>query len=185
METVSLYYVFGLLGLVSLVMLIFLFVMYCHEEGVKLNPKLSSEKWWRVVLTFLQSLWRSEDEIGELKREIKYVLKYIRSAKYGIKWFYGICVIAIDIDYNCTLRKFLDIYNNNRYWWPAHSGLSIEEIARPRILYLKFLLKHVHLVHELVLLDEKLKRDGSLSVSELESTRYQFLYNYLHPSQIK
>ena len=63
METVSLSYVLGLLGLVALVMLIFLFVLYCHEAGVKLNPKLSSEKWWRVVLTFLQSLWRSENEI--------------------------------------------------------------------------------------------------------------------------
>ena len=185
MEIVSLYYVFGLLGLVSLVMSIFLFVIYCHEAGVKLNPKLRSEKWWRVVLTFLRSLWRSENEIGGLEQEIKYVLKYIRSAKYGTDWFYGICVIAIDINYNCTLRKFLAIYNTYRYWWPAHSGLSIEEIARPRILYLEFLLKNIHLVHELLKLDEKISNGGSLSVSELESKRHQFLYNYLHPSQIK
>ena len=182
METVSLSYVLGLLGLVSLVMLIFLFVVYCHEAGLKLSPKLRSEGWWRVVWSFLQSFWRSVKEIQELKREIKYVLNYIRSAKYGAEGFYCICAIAVDIDYNCTLRKFLAIYNTDRYWWPAHPDVSIEETARPRILYLKFLLKHIHLVHELLLLDEKLKRDGSLSVSKLEIKRYTFLYNYLHPS---
>ena len=185
METVSLNYVFGLLGLVSLVMLIFLFVVYCREAGVKLNPKLSSEKWWRVVLTFLQSFWNSEEEIRELKREIKYVLKYIRSNKYEIEPFYGICAIAVDIDYYCTFRKFLTLYRSDRYWWPTPPDVSIEETSRPRVLYLKFLLKHVHLVHELLLLNERLKRDGSLSVSELESKRHQFLYNYLHPDQIK
>ena len=184
METVSMSYVLGLLGLVSLVILGFLFVVYCHETGLKLNPKLSSEGWWRVVWSFLQSLWRSENEFGELKREIKYVLEYIRSAKYRTEGFYGICVIAVDIDYNCTLRKFLAIYNTNRYWWPD-SNVSIKEAARPRILYLKFLLKNVHLVHELLKLDEKIKSGESLSVSELESKRYQFLYNYLHHSQIK
>ena len=60
METVSMSYVLGLLGLVSLAMLIFLFVLYCHETGLKLNPKLSSEGWWRVVWSFLQSLRISE-----------------------------------------------------------------------------------------------------------------------------
>ena len=189
MEIVSMSYVLGLLGLVSLVILGFLFVVYCHETGLKLNPKLSSERWWRVVWNFLRSLWRSVNEIRELKREIKYVLKYIRSAEYRDEGVYGICIIAIDIDididYNCTLRKFLSIYNNHGYWWPIHPDISTEEAARPRILYLKFLLKHVHLVHELVLLNEKLKRNRSLSVSELESKRHTFLYNYLHPTQIK
>ena len=185
METVSMSYVLGLLGLVSLVILGFLFMVYCHEAGMKLNPKLSSEGWWRVVLTFLQSFWRSEKEIQELKREIKYVLEYIRSAEYRTTRFYGICSIAVDIDYNCTLRKFLAIYNTNRYWWPAHPNLSIKEAARPRILYLEFLLKNVHLVHELLLLDKKIESGESLSVSELDSKRHQFLYNYLHHSQIK
>ena len=185
METVSIAYVLGLLGLVSLAMLIFLFVLYCHEAGVKLNPKLSSEGWWRVVLTFLQSLWNSEKETKELKREIEYVLKYIRSAKYGTDWFYGICMIAVDIDYDYTLRKFLAIYNTNKYWWPADPDVSIKETARPRILYLRFLLEHIHLVHELLKLNEKISNGGSLSVSELDSKRHQFLYNYLHHSQIK
>lgn len=184
MEIVSMSYVLGLLGLVSLVFLIFLFVLYCHEAGLKLNPKLRNGG-WRVVLTFLQSLWRSEKEIRELKQEIKYVLKYIRSDKYGTDWFHGICVIAVDIHYDCPLRKFLDIYNTNEYWWPVHSDVSIKEVARPRILYLRFLLKHIHLVHELLKLNDKISNGESLSVSELESKRYQFLYNYLHPSQIK
>ena len=185
MEIVSMSYVLGLLGLVSLVILGLLFVVYCHETGLKLNPKLSSVGWWKVVWSFLQSFWRSEKEIKELKREIKYVLKHIRSVEYGTDWFYGICVIAIDIDYYCTLCKFLAIYNANRYWWPVHPDVSIKETARPRILYLKFLLKHVHLVHELLKLNEKISNGESLSVSELESKRHQFLYNYLHPSQIK
>ena len=185
MEIVSMSYVLGLLGLVSLVILGILFVTYCHETGLKLNPKLSSEGWWRVVLTFLQSLWRSEKEIQELKREIRYVLKYIRSVKYRTDWFYGICVIAIDINHNCTLRKFLAIYNTNRYLWPTHLRVSVKEAGRPRILYLKFLLKNVHLVHELLKLNEKISNDESLSVSELDRKRHQFLYNYLHHSQIK
>lgn len=185
MEIVSMSYVLGLLGLVSLVFLIFLFVLYCHETGLKLNPKLSSAGWWRVVWKFLQSFWRSEKEIQELKQEIKYVLKYVRSDKYGTDWFCGICVIAVDIDYDCPLRKFLDIYNTNEYWWPVHSSVSIKEAARPRILYLRFLLKHIHLVHELLKLNEKISNGESLSVSELESKRHTFLYNYLHPSQIK
>ena len=185
MEIVSMSYVLGLLGLVSLVILGLLFVVYCHETGLKLNPRLRSERWWRVVWSFLQSLWRSEKEIQELKREIKYVLKYIRSDKYETEMFYGICVIAIDIDYYCTFSKFLTIYNSNRYWWPPHPSVSVKEAARPRILYLRFLLKHVHLVHELLKLNEKISNGESLSVSELESKRHQFLYNYLHPSQIK
>ena len=178
-------YVLGLLGLVSLVILGILFVTYCHETGLKLNPKLSSVGWWKVVWSFLQSFWRSEKEIQELKREIKYVLKYIRSVKYRTDWFYGICVIAIDINHNCTLRKFLAIYNIDGYWWPTYPDVSIKEAGRPRILYLKFLLKHVHLVHELLLLDEKISNDESLTLSELDRKRHQFLYNYLHPSQIK
>ena len=185
METVSLSYVLGLLGLVSLVMLVLLFVVYCHETGLKLNPKLSSERWWRVVLSFLQSLWRSENETKELKQEIKYVLKHIRSVEYGADWFYGICVIVVDMGDNCTLRKFLSIYNTDTYWWPVHPDVSIQETARPRILYLRFLLKNIHLVHELLKLNEKIKSDESLSVSELDRKRHQFLYNYLHHSQIK
>ena len=185
METVSLSYVLGLLGLVSLVILGLLFVVYCHETGLKLNPKLSSEGWWRVVWSFLQSFWRSEKEILKLKREIEYVLKYIRSAEYGIDWFYGICTIAIDIDYDCTFSKFLDIYNSDRYWWPTYPSVSIKEAGRPRILYLEFLLKNIHLVHELLLLNEKIKNGESLSVSELDRKRHQFLYNYLRPTQIK
>ena len=74
METVSLSYVLGLLGLVSLVILGLLFVVYCHETGLKLNPKLSSAGWWRVVWSFLQSFWRSEKEIQELKKEIEQVI---------------------------------------------------------------------------------------------------------------
>ena len=178
METVSMSYVLGLLGLVSLVILGILFVTYCHETGLKLTPKLSSEGWWRVV-------WRSEKELRALKREIKYVLKYIRSDKYEIETYYGICVIAIDMGDNCTLRKFLAIYNSNRYLWPTHPRVSVKEAARPRILYLEFLLKNVHLVHELLKLNEKISNDESLSVSELDRKRHQFLYNYLHPSQIK
>lgn len=185
MEIVSMSYVLGLLGLVSLVILGLLFVVYCHETGLKLNPRLRSEGWWRVVWGFLQSLWRSEKEIQELKREIKYVLKYIRNVEYGTDWIYGICVIAIGINYHCTLRKFLDIYNVGGYWWPTYPSVSVKEAGRPRILYLKFLLKNIHLVHELLKLNEKISNDESLSVSELESKRYTFLYNYLHPSQIK
>ena len=185
MEIVSMSYVLGLLGLVSLVILGLLFVVYCHETGLKLNPKLSSEGRWRVVWSFLQSFWRSGKEIRELKREIEYVLKYIRSDKYEIKPYYGICVIAIDIDYYCTFRKFLTIYKANGYWWPPHPSVSVKEAARPRILYLKFLLKNIHLVHELLKLNEKIEGDESLSVSELDRKRYTFLYNYLHHSQIK
>ena len=185
MEIVSMSYVLGLLGLVSLVILGLLFVVYCHETGLKLNPKLSSEGWWRVVWSFLQSLWRSEKELRALKREIKYVLKYIRSDKYGVDWFYGICVIVVDMGDNCTLRKFLSIYNTDTYWWPPHPSVSVKEAARPRILYLKFLLKNIHLVHELLKLNEKISNDESLSVSELDRKRHQFLYNYLHHSQIK
>ena len=185
METVSMSYVLGLLGLVSLVILGLLFVVYCHETGLKLNPKLSSEGWWKVVWSFLQSFWRSEKELRALKREIKYVLKYIRSDKYGAYWFYGICVTVVDMGDNCTLRKFLSIYNTDTYWWPPHPNVSIKEATRPRILYLEFLLKNIHLVHELLLLDEKISNDESLSVSELDRKRHQFLYNYLHHSQIK
>lgn len=185
MEIITVSYVLGLLGLVSLVILGILFVTYCHETGLKLNPKLSSEGWWKVVWSFLQSFWRSEKEIQELKREIKYVLKYIRSVKYGTEVSYGICVIAIDIDSNCTLRKFLAIYNTNGYWWPSTRVVSKEEAARPRILYLEFLLKNVHLVHELLKLNEKISNGELLSVSELDRKRHQFLYNYLHHSQIK
>ena len=91
METVSLSYVLGLLGLVSLVILGLLFVVYCHETGLKLNPKLSSERWWRVVWSFLQSFWRSEKEIKELKREIKQVIAFIKSEDYQGT---GICGIV-------------------------------------------------------------------------------------------
>ena len=185
MEIVSMSYVLGLLGLVSLVILGLLFVVYCHETGLKLNPKLSSEGWWRVVWSFLQSLWRSEKELKELKREIEYVLKYIRSDKYETEGYYGICVIAIDMGYFCTFRKFLAMYGPSSYRWPIYPSVSIKEAGRPRILYLKFLLKNIHLVHELLKLNEKMESDESLSVSELESKRHQFLYNYLHHSQIK
>ena len=82
MEIVSMSYVLGLLGLVSLVILGLLSVVYCHEAGLKLNPKLSSEGWWRVVLSFLQSLWRSENETKELKQEIEQVIAFIKSDKY-------------------------------------------------------------------------------------------------------
>jgi hypothetical protein len=166
-------------------MLVLLFVVYCHETGLKLNPKLSSEKWWRVVWSFLQSLWRSEKEIRELKREIEYVLKYIRSDKYNTYIFCGICVIAIHMGYYCSLRKFLTMYGTKRYWWPTNPSVSIKEAARPRILYLEFLLKNVHLVHELLKLNEKISNDESLSVSEVDRERHQFLYYFLHPSRIK
>ena len=182
METVSLSYVLGLLGLVALVILGFLFVLYCHETGLKLNPKLSSERWWRVVLTFLQSFWRSEKEILKLKREIKRVIAFIKSDKYQGS---GICGIAED---NGKLSYFLSIYSANYYgwWWKWRlDGITEKEAGRPRILYLEFLLKNVHLVHELLKLNEKISNDESLSVSELDRKRHQFLYNYLHPSQIK
>ena len=182
MEIVSLSYVLGLLGLVALVILGFLFVLYCHETGLKLNPKLSSERWWRVVLTFLQSFWRSEKEILKLKREIKRVIAFIKSDKYQGS---GICGIAED---NGKLSYFLSIYSANYYgwWWKWRlDGITEKEAGRPRILYLEFLLKNVHLVHELLKLNEKISNDESLSVSELDRKRHQFLYNYLHPSQIK
>ena len=182
MEIVSMSYVLGLLGLVSLVILGLLFVVYCHETGLKLNPKLSSERWWRVVLTFLQSLWRSEKEIQELKKEIEQVIAFIKSDKYQGS---GICGIAKDYK---ELRYFLRIYSANyRGWWGdwRTDGITEKEAGRPRILYLEFLLKNIHLVHELLLLDEKIKSGESLSVSELDRKRHQFLYNYLHHSQIK
>ena len=182
METVSMSYVLGLLGLVSLVMLVLLFVVYCHETGLKLNPKLRSEGWWRVVLTFLQTFWRSEKEILKLKREIKRVIAFIKSDKYQGS---GICGIAED---NGKLSYFLSIYSANYYgwWWKWRlDGITEKEAGRPRILYLEFLLKNVHLVHELLKLNEKISNDESLSVSELDRKRHQFLYNYLHPSQIK
>ena len=182
MEIVTVSYVLGLLGLVSLVILGFLFVVYCHETGLKLNPKLSSEGWWRIVLTFLQSFWRSEKEIRELKREIKRVIAFIKSEDYQGT---GICGIAGDND---KLRYFLRIYSANcrGWWWKWRGdGITEKEAGRPRILYLKFLLKNIHLVHELLKLNEKIEGDESLSVSELEIKRYQFLYNYLHHSQIK
>ena len=182
METVSLSYVLGLLGLVSLVMLIFLFVVYCHEAGLKLNPKLRSEGWWRVVLTFLQSLWRSEKEIQELKKEIEQVIAFIKSDKYQGS---GICGIAKDYK---ELSYFLSIYSANYqgWWWDWRiDGMTEKEAGRPRILYLEFLLKNVRLVHELLKLNEKMSNGESLSVSKLEIKRYTFLYNYLHPSQIK
>lgn len=182
METVSLSYVLGLLGLVSLVMLIFLFVVYCHEAGLKLNPKLRSEGWWRVVLTFLQSFWRSEKEIQELKEEIEQVIAFIKSDKYQGS---GICGIAKDYK---ELSYFLRIYSANYqgWWWDWRiDGMTEKEAGRPRILYLEFLLKNIHLVYELLKLNEKISNGELLSVSELESKRYTFLYNYLHHSQIK
>ena len=178
MEIVSMSYVLGLLGLVSLVILGFLFVVYCHEAGVKLNSKLRSEGWWRVVLTFLQSFWRSEKEIRELKREIKQVIAFIKSDKYQGS---GICGIAEDYE---ELSYFLSIYSAICYgwWWKWRlDGITEKEAGRPRILYLEFLLKNVHLVHELLKLNEKISNDESLSVSELDRKRHQFLYNYLHP----
>jgi hypothetical protein len=179
MEIVSMSYVLGLLGLVSLVILGFLFVVYCHETGLKLNPKLSSEGWWRVVWSFLQSLWRSEKEIKELKREIERIIAFIKSGKYGGN---GICSIV----HEKLLKRFLRLYNTHEHWWKWRlDGITEKEAGRPRILYLEFLLKNVHLVHELLLLDEKIKSDESLSVSELDSKRHTFLYNYLHHSQIK
>ena len=182
METVSLSYVLGLLGLVSLVILGFLFVVYCHETGLKLNPKLSSEGWWRVVWSFLQSLWRSEKEIRELKREIKQVIAFIKSDKYQGS---GICGIAKNDE---QLGYFLSIYSRVdwMWWWKCRLyGITEKEAGRPRILYLEFLLKNVHLVHELLKLNEKIESDESLSVSELDRKRHTFLYNYLHHSQIK
>ena len=182
MEIVSMSYVLGLLGLVSLAMLIFLFVLYCHEAGLKLNPKLRSERWWRVVWSFLQSFWRSEKEIQELKKEIEQVIAFIKSDKYQGS---GICGIAKDYG---ELREFLNIYSTNYsgWWWDWRlDGITEKEAGRPRILYLEFLLKNVHLVHELLLLNEKIKNGESLSVSELDRKRHQFLYNYLHHSQIK
>ena len=182
MEIVSMSYVLGLLGLVSLVILGLLFVVYCHETGLKLNPKLSSERWWRVVWSFLQSFWRSEKEILKLKREIKRVIAFIKGDKYQGS---GICGIAEDYK---ELSYFLSIYSANYFgwWWKWRlDGITDEEAGRPRILYLEFLLKNVHLVHELLKLNEKIKSGESLSVSELESKRHQFLYNYLHPYQIK
>lgn len=190
MEIVSMSYVLGLLGLVSLVILGFLFVVYCHETGLKLNPKLSSEGWWRVVLTFLQSFWRSEKEIRDLKREIKRVIAFIKSGNYRGT---GICgIVSGDLSGFKTplvqLRYFLSIYSRVdwRWWWKWRGdNIADKEAARPRILYLKFLLKNIHLVHELLKLNEKIESDESLSVSELDSKRHQFLYNYLHHSQIK
>ena len=182
METVSLSYVLGLLGLVALVMLIFLFVVYCHEAGLKLNPKLSSAGWWRVVLTFLQSFWRSEKEIQELKQEIEQVIAFIKSDKYQGS---GICGIAKDYG---EFRELLRIYSANckGWWWDWRlDGVTEKEAGRPRILYLEFLLKNIHLVHELLKLNEKISNGESLSVSELDRKRHQFLYTRLHHSQIK
>ena len=182
MEIVSMSYVLGLLGLVSLVILGLLFVVYCHETGLKLNPKLRSEGWWRVVLTFLQSFWRSEKEIRELKREIKQVIAFIKSDKYQGS---GICGIAEGYG---ELSYFLSIYSANPrgWWWKWRlDGITEKEAGRPRILYLEFLLKNVHLVHELLLLDKKIKSDESLSVSKIDRKRHQYLYNYLHHSQIE
>ena len=182
METVSLSYVLGLLGLVSLVILGLLFVVYCHETGLKLNPKLSSERWWRVVWSFLQSFWRSEKEIQELKKEIEQVIAFIKSEDYQGT---GICGIAKDYK---ELRYFLRIYSANyrAWWWDWRiDGLTEKEAGRPRILYLEFLLKNIHLVYELLKLNEKISNGELLSVSELDRKRHQFLYNYLHHSQIK
>ena len=182
MEIVSMSYVLGLLGLVSLAMLIFLFVLYCHETGLKLNPKLRSEGWWRVVLTFLQSLWRSEKEIKELKKEIEQVIAFIKSDKYQGS---GICGIAKDYK---ELSYFLSIYSANYqgWWWDWRiDGITEKEAGRPRILYLEFLLKNIHLVHELLKLNEKISNGELLSVSELDRKRHQFLYNYLHHNKIE
>ena len=182
MEIVSMSYVLGLLGLVSLVILGILFVTYCHETGLKLNPKLRREKWWRVVWSFLQSFWRSEKELKELKREIKKVIAFIKSDKYQGS---GICGIAKDYG---ELREFLNVYSTNHqgWWWDWRvDGMTEKEAGRPRILYLEFLLKNVHLVYELLKLNEKIESDESLNVSELDRKRHQFLYNYLHHSQIK
>ena len=182
METVSLSYVLGLLGLVSLTILGFLFVVYCHETGLKLNPKLSSERWWRVVLTFLQSLWRSEKEIQELKKEIEQVIAFIKSDKYQGS---GICGIAKDYK---ELRYFLRIYSANYqgWWWDWRvDGMTEKEAGRPRILYLEFLLKNIHLVYELLKLNEKISNGELLSVSKLDRKRHQFLYNYLHHNKIE
>ena len=182
MEIVSMSYVLGLLGLVSLVILGLLFVVYCHETGLKLNPKLSSEGWWRVVWSFLQSFWRSEKEIQELKKEIEQVIAFIKSDKYQGS---GICGIAKDYK---ELRYFLRIYSANYqpWWWDWRiDGMTEKEAGRPRILYLEFLLKNIHLVYELLKLNEKISNGELLSVSELDSKRHTFLYNYLHHSQIK
>ena len=190
METVSITYVLGLLGLVSLVILGLLFVVYCHETGLKLNPKLSGAGWWKVVLTFLQSLWRSEKEILKLKREIKRVIAFIKSDKYQGS---GICgIVSGEMSGFKTpltsLECFLGIYRAEAsgWWWNWRiNKISEEEAGRPRILYLEFMLKNVHLVHELLKLNEKISNGELLSVSELDRKRHQFLYNYLHHSQIK
>ena len=190
MEIVSMSYVLGLLGLVSLVILGFLFVVYCHETGLKLNPKLSSEGWWRVVLTFLQSFWRSEKEIQELKKEIEQVIAFIKSDKYQGS---GICGIVSGNTSGFKtplihLECFLKIYRievSGRWWKWRVDGIPDKEAGRPRILYLEFLLKNVHLVHEFIKVSKKLENEKELSVSELDRKRYTFLYNYLHHSQIK
>ena len=184
MEIVSMSYVLGLLGLVSLVILGLLFVVYCHETGLKLNPKLSGAGWWKVVLTFLQSLWRSEKEILKLKREIKRVIAFIKSDKYQGS---GICGLAQDTG---KLIYFLSIYSANcwGWWWKWRlDGITEKEAARPRILYLEFMLKNVHLVHEFIKVSKKLENEKELSVSELEGLkqRHTFLKSFLSPTQIK
>ena len=190
MEIVSMSYVLGLLGLVSLVILGFLFVVYCHETGLKLNPKLSSERWWRVVWSFLQSFWRSKKEIQELKKEIEQVIAFIKSDKYqgtGICGIVSGCLSGFKTPL-VQLRYFLSIYSANYqgWWWDWRvDGMTEKEAGRPRILYLEFLLKNIHLVYELLKLNEKISNGELLSVSELDRKRHQFLYNYLHHSQIK
>ena len=177
MEIVSLSYVLGLLGLVSLVILGFLFVVYCHETGLKLNPKLS---WGRVALNFLSSFWKNEKELRTLKKEIKKLLKVFKNSAPSC----GLCYAA-----NGELIEYFlgNIYLTNSYWWPSTRVVSKEEAARPRILYLEFMLKNIHLVHEFIKVSEKLENNKELSVSELEGlkTRHTFLKSFLSPTQIK
>ena len=185
METVSITYVLGLLGLVSLVILGFLFVAYCHETGLKLTPKLS---WGRVALNFLSSFWRDEKELITLKREIKDMLKYFKGDDYlgG-----GLCAYTIG---KAPMMDVLlhEISNTHTYWWPcsmpwSEPWVNKKESARPRILYLEFMLKNVHLVHEFIKVSKKLDNNKELSVSELEGlkNRASFLKSFLSPTQIR
>jgi hypothetical protein len=112
METVSIAYVLGLLGLVSLVILGFLFVVYCHETGLKLTPKLS---WVRVALNFLSGFWKNKKELRTLKGEIKGMLKYFKGDDYlgG-----GLCANTIGKApiMDVLLYKVSDTHT---YWWPC------------------------------------------------------------------
>ena len=180
METVSITYVLGLLGLVSLVILGFLFVVYCHETGLKLTPKLS---WVRVALNFLSSFWKNEKELRTLRKEIEKLLMVFKA----IPDKEGLCWRSYSNDCNLIRYYVRKVYLSGTFWWPCYSTISKEEAARPRILYLEFMLKNVHLVHEFIKISKKLENEKELSVSELEGLkqRHTFLKSFLSPTQIK